>query len=74
MKKEVGTEPFSSEKSEEISENCSLIFGEFRIISDGVGSVTAVYKVLSLEQKSKVIFVPGSFCFFIAFAYFLLFL
>ncbi|MDF4226502.1 hypothetical protein, partial [Enterococcus faecalis] len=43
-----------------ISENCSLIFGEFRLISEGVGSVPAVYQVLSLGQKSKVIFVPGS--------------
>ncbi|EPH90935.1 hypothetical protein D923_01124 [Enterococcus faecalis 06-MB-S-04] len=51
-----------------------MIFGEFRLISEEVGSVTAVYKFLSVEQKSKVIFVPGSFCFFISFAYFLLFL
>ena len=34
---------------------------QFRLISEGVGSVPAVYQVLSLEQKSKVIFVPGSF-------------
>ncbi|PQC03559.1 AbrB family transcriptional regulator, partial [Enterococcus faecalis] len=26
-----------------------------------VGSVPAVYQFLSLEQKSKVIFVPGSY-------------
>ncbi|MFG5422384.1 hypothetical protein ACFJYW_06870, partial [Enterococcus faecalis] len=42
-------------------ENCSLIFGEFRLISEGVASVSAVYQFLSLGQKSKVIFVPGSF-------------
>ena len=28
-------------------------------IFEGIGSVPAVYQVLSLEQKSKVIFVPG---------------
>ncbi len=39
----------------------SLIFGEFRLISEGVGSVPAVYQVLSVEQKSKVIFVPRFF-------------
>ncbi|OAD11838.1 hypothetical protein ADL63_00970 [Enterococcus faecalis] len=44
-----------------MSENCSLIFGEFRLISEGVASVSAVYQFLSLGQKSKVIFVPGSF-------------
>ncbi|MDU4778286.1 MAG: hypothetical protein E6Y00_14670, partial [Enterococcus faecalis] len=44
-----------------ISENCSIIFGEFRLISEGVASVPAVYQFLSLGQKSKVIFVPGSF-------------
>ncbi len=44
-----------------IPTRCSLIFGEFRLISEGVGSVPAVYKILSLGQKSKVIFVPGSF-------------
>ncbi|ARV04008.1 hypothetical protein SP65_02340 [Enterococcus faecalis] len=44
-----------------MSENCSLIFGEFRLISEGVGSVPAVYQFLSVEQKSKVIFVPRSF-------------
>ncbi|MEQ6113181.1 hypothetical protein, partial [Enterococcus faecalis] len=37
------------------------IFGEFRLISEGVASVSAVYQFLSLGQKSKVIFVPGSF-------------
>ncbi|WP_216841556.1 hypothetical protein, partial [Enterococcus faecalis] len=44
-----------------ISENCSLIFGEFQLISEGVASVPAVYKFLSVEQKSEVIFVPRSF-------------
>ncbi|MDU3712003.1 MAG: hypothetical protein E7G13_14175, partial [Enterococcus faecalis] len=44
-----------------ISENCSIIFGEFRLISEGVASVPAVYQFLSLEQKSKMIFVPGSY-------------
>ncbi len=39
---------------------------QFRLISEGVGSVPAVYQVLSLGQKSKVIFVPGS-VFFIQF-------
>ncbi len=34
---------------------------QFRLISEGVGSVPAVYKILSLGQKSKVIFVPSSF-------------
>ena len=43
-----------------IPTRCSLIFGEFRLISEGVGSVPAVYQVLILGQKSKVIFVPGS--------------
>ncbi|WP_225594562.1 hypothetical protein, partial [Enterococcus faecalis] len=43
------------------SENCSIIFGEFRLISEGVASVPAVYQFLSVEQKSKVIFVPCSF-------------
>ncbi|OSH23567.1 hypothetical protein [Enterococcus faecalis] len=38
-----------------------MIFGEFRLISEGVGSVPAVYQFLSVEQKSKVIFVPRSF-------------
>ena len=33
---------------------------QFRLISEGVGSVPAVYQVLSPEQKSKVIFVTGS--------------
>ncbi|HAP3844600.1 TPA: hypothetical protein IUX30_001528 [Enterococcus faecalis] len=32
-------------------------------ISEGVGSVPAVYQFLSVEQKSKVIFVPRSFFF-----------
>ncbi|WP_061866682.1 hypothetical protein [Enterococcus faecalis] len=35
--------------------------GEFWLISEGVASVPAVYQFLSLGQKSKVIFVPGSF-------------
>ncbi|EJV19691.1 hypothetical protein HMPREF1336_00431 [Enterococcus faecalis ERV63] len=39
-----------------------MIFGEFRLISEGAGSVPAVYQILSVEQKSKVIFVPRS-CF-----------
>ncbi|HBI2094303.1 hypothetical protein NGA97_00235 [Enterococcus faecalis] len=30
-------------------------------IFEGIASVPAVYPVLSLEQKSKVIFVPGFF-------------
>ena len=30
-------------------------------IFEGIGSILAIYQVLSLEQKSKVIFVPGSF-------------
>ena len=34
---------------------------QFRLISEGVASVSAVYQFLSLGQKSKVIFVPGSF-------------
>ncbi|EJV28918.1 hypothetical protein HMPREF1339_00562 [Enterococcus faecalis ERV72] len=38
-----------------------LIFGEFRLISEGAGSVPAVYQILSVKQKSKVIFVPRSF-------------
>ncbi|ETC93608.1 hypothetical protein T481_00290, partial [Enterococcus faecalis PF3] len=33
-------------------------------ISEGVASVPAVYQFLSLEQKFKVIFVPGSPFFF----------
>ncbi|EPH84291.1 hypothetical protein D925_00021 [Enterococcus faecalis B83616-1] len=37
---------------------------EFRLISEGVASVPAVYQFLSLEQKFKVIFVPGSPFFF----------
>ncbi|MDU5637147.1 MAG: hypothetical protein E6031_12185 [Enterococcus faecalis] len=37
----------------------------FRLISEGVASVPAVYQFLSLGQKSKVIFVPGSFLFLI---------
>jgi len=40
-----------------------LIFGEFGVISEGVASVPAVYQFLSVEQKSKVIFVPRSFFF-----------
>ncbi len=48
-----------------IPTRCSLIFGEFRLISEGVASVSAVYQFLSLGQKSKVIFVPGSCLFFI---------
>ena len=47
-----------------IPTRCSLIFGEFRLISEGVASVSAVYQFLSLGQKSKVIFVPGSFFIF----------
>ncbi|EPH93990.1 hypothetical protein D921_01705 [Enterococcus faecalis F01966] len=31
------------------------------VIFEGIGSVLAIYQVLSLEQKSKVIFVPGFF-------------
>ena len=31
---------------------------QFRLISEGVASVPAVYQFLSVEQKSKVIFVP----------------
>ena len=31
-----------------IPTRCSLIFGEFRLISEGVGSVPAVYKILGL--------------------------
>ena len=50
-------------RNEGISENCSVIFGEFRLISEGVASVPAVYKFLSVEQKSKVIFVPRSLFF-----------
>nr|WP_241693857.1 hypothetical protein [Enterococcus faecalis] len=34
---------------------------QFRLISEGVASVPAVYQFLSVEQKSKVIFVPRSF-------------
>ncbi|OXM11858.1 hypothetical protein CEF12_08800 [Enterococcus faecalis] len=30
-------------------------------IFEAIGSVSTIYQVLSLEQKSKVIFVPGSF-------------
>ena len=37
---------------------------EFRLISEGVASVPAVYKFLSVEQKSKVIFVPRSLFFY----------
>ena len=37
---------------------------QFRLISEGVASVSAVYQFLSLGQKSKVIFVPGSFFIF----------
>ena len=37
---------------------------QFRLISEGVASVSAVYQFLSLGQKSKVIFVPGSCLFF----------
>ena len=33
---------------------------QFRLISEGVGSVPAVYQILSPEQKSKVIFFTGS--------------
>ena len=33
---------------------------QFRLISEGVASVPAVYQFLSVEQKSKVIFVPRS--------------
>ncbi|EPH88251.1 hypothetical protein D923_02079 [Enterococcus faecalis 06-MB-S-04] len=40
-----------------------MIFGEFRLISEGVAFVPAVYQFLSLEQKSKVIFVPRSLFF-----------
>ncbi|MFB8434512.1 hypothetical protein, partial [Enterococcus faecalis] len=40
---------------------CSILFGEFRLISEGVSSVPAVYQFLILGQKSKVIFLPGSF-------------
>ncbi|MCU9781850.1 hypothetical protein, partial [Enterococcus faecalis] len=54
-----------SEKSEGISENSSIIFEEFRLDSEGVASVSAVYQFLSLGQKSKVIFVPGSCLLFI---------
>ncbi len=38
--------------------NCSLIFGEFRLISEGVGSVPAVYQFLSVEQKIQSDFCP----------------
>ena len=48
-----------------IPTRCSLIFGEFRLISEGVASVSAVYQFLILGQKSKVIFVPGSCLLFI---------
>ncbi|MGC3042294.1 hypothetical protein ACPTF6_13945, partial [Enterococcus faecalis] len=51
---EVGTEAFNSEKKEGISENCSVILGEFRLISEGVAFVPAVYQFLSVEQNSKV--------------------
>ena len=44
-----------------IPTRCSVIFGEFRLISEGVAFVPAVYQFLSVEQKSKVIFVPRSF-------------
>ena len=44
-----------------IPTRCSLIFGEFRLISEGVGSVPAVYKILSLGQKSKVILSQAPF-------------
>ncbi|ADX80405.1 hypothetical protein MGA447_0637 [Enterococcus faecalis] len=30
-------------------------------IFEAIGSVSTIYQVLSLEQKSKVIFVPGFF-------------
>ena len=46
-----------------IPTRCSVIFGEFRLISEGVAFVPAVYQFLSVEQKSKVIFVPRSFFF-----------
>ncbi|WP_430828186.1 hypothetical protein, partial [Enterococcus faecalis] len=58
--------------------NCSLIFGEFRLISEEGASVPTVYQFLSVEQKSKVIFVPRSCLlrknhqFFIKFWYLLL--
>ncbi|EJU86573.1 hypothetical protein HMPREF1328_02353 [Enterococcus faecalis ERV103] len=40
-----------------------MFFNFWRIssFSEGAGSVPAVYQILSVEQKSKVIFVPGSF-------------
>lgn len=44
-----------------IPTRCSVIFGEFRLISEGVAFVPAVYQLLSLGQKSKVIFVLGFF-------------
>ena len=47
-----------------IPTRCSVIFGEFRRISEGVAFVPAVYQFLSVEQKSKVIFVPRSFLVF----------
>jgi len=34
---------------------------QFRLISEGAGSVPAVYQILSVKQKSKVIFVPRFF-------------
>ncbi len=48
-----------------IPTRCSVIFGEFRLISEGVAFVPAVYQFLSVGQKSKVIFVPGSCLLFI---------
>ncbi|EGG50231.1 conserved domain protein [Enterococcus faecalis TX1467] len=56
-----GQKRLTPRNKKKFSENCSLIFGEFRLISEGVASVPAVYQFLSVEQKSKVIFVPRSF-------------
>ncbi|EJU87113.1 hypothetical protein HMPREF1328_02100 [Enterococcus faecalis ERV103] len=36
-------------------------FWRISSFSEGAGSVPAVYQFLSLEQKFKVIFVPGYF-------------
>ncbi len=63
-KKRSGQKRLTPRNKKEFSENCSLIFGEFRLISEGVAFVPAVYQFLSVEQKSKVIFVPRSFLVF----------
>ncbi len=66
-KKRSGQKRLTPRNKKEFPKNCSVIFGEFRLISEGVAFVPAVYQFLSVEQKIQSDFCPTLF--FLSFYY-----